>query len=134
MIYLYVKQHIDTKLLYFGKTQRNPWSKFAENYPKEFRDFFNEYTEKFGDEAWDNSYLLKRFDNPMRRASIKDVYENINGVFVEQDYSEVPIDETIKSYKNYDYISSKDEYGNILSENVIDTNLFLGLQAKGLGT
>ena len=38
------------------------WSKFAENYPKEFRDFFNEYTEKFGDEAWDNSYLLKRFD------------------------------------------------------------------------
>ena len=26
MIFLYVKQHIDTKLLYFGKTQRDPWT------------------------------------------------------------------------------------------------------------
>ena len=77
---------------------------------------------------------LKDKEGKQRTPQSKDVYENINGVFVEQDYSEVPIDESLKSYKGYDYISSKDEYGNILSEKVIDTNLFLGLQAKGLGT
>ena len=76
---------------------------------------------------------LKDKEGKQRKPQSKDVYENINGVFVEQDYSEVPIDESVKSYKNYDYISSKDEYGNILSEIPIDTNLFLGLQAKGLG-
>ena len=78
---------------------------------------------------------LKDKEGKQRTPQSKDVYENINGVFVEQDYSEVPIDETIKSYKNYDYISSKDEDGSLLVKIDADTekNLYLGLQAKGLG-
>ena len=79
---------------------------------------------------------LKDKEGKQRTPQSKDVYENINGVFVEQDYSEVPIDETIKSYKNYDYISSKDVDGSLLVKIDADTenNLYLGLQAKGLGT
>ena len=81
---------------------------------------------------------LKDKEGKQRTPQSKDVYENINGVFVEQDYSEVPIDETIKSYKNYDYISSKNFGGKDIAGNPItkeqEKNLYLGLQSKGLGT
>jgi len=89
--------NIFSKLKAEDSQERQAWSKFAENYPKEFRDFFNEYTEKFGDEAWDNSYLLKRFDNPMRRASIKD--EFINYLKTLQVYSQIELKNKEKQAK-----------------------------------
>ena len=93
----FILNNIFSKLKAEDSQERQAWSKFAENYPKEFRDFFNEYTEKFGDEAWDNSYLLKRFDNPMRRASIKD--EFINYLKTLQVYSQIELKNKEKQAK-----------------------------------
>jgi hypothetical protein len=81
---------------------------------------------------------LKDKEGKQRTPQSKDVYENINGVFVEQDYSEVPIDETIKSFKNYDYISSKNFGGKDIAGNPItkeqEINLYQDYQSRGLGT
>ena len=85
----FILNNIFSKLKSEDSQEKTAWITFAESYPKEFRDFFNEYTEKFGDEAWDNSYLLKRFDNPMRRASIKD--EFINYLRTLQVYSQIEL-------------------------------------------
>ena len=93
----FILNNIFSKLKSEDSQEKKAWSTFAENYPKEFRDFFNEYTEKFGDEAWDNSYLLKRFDNPMRRASIKD--EFINYLKTLQVYSQIELKNKEKQAK-----------------------------------
>ena len=93
----FILNNIFSKLKSEDSQEKQAWSTFSENYPKEFRDFFNEYTEKFGDEAWDNSYLLKRFDNTMRRASIKD--EFINYLKTLQVYSQIELKNKEKQAK-----------------------------------
>ena len=93
----FILNNIFSKLKSEDSQEKTAWITFAESYPKEFRDFFNEYTEKFGDEEWDNRYLLKRFDNPMRRASIKD--EFINYLRTLQVYSQIELKNKAKQAK-----------------------------------
>ena len=76
---------------------------------------------------------LKDKEGNQRKPNSKDVWENINGFVVQQEEYSVPVDETIKTLQGYDYISSKDEYGKILSDQPIDVNLYKELEQRGLG-
>mgnify|MGYP003619005363 CR=1 FL=1 len=76
---------------------------------------------------------LKDKEGNQRKPNSKDVWENINGFVVQQEEYSVPVDETIKTFQGYDYISSKDEYGNILSDQPINVNVYKELEQRGLG-
>ena len=70
---------------------------------------------------------LKDKEGKQRTPQSRDVYENINGVFVEQDYSEVPIDETLKQrlephdIENPKWINRN--YGNLQGEKYVNSIL-----------
>ena len=76
---------------------------------------------------------LKDKEGNQRKPNSKDVWENINGFVVQQEEYSVPVDETIQTLQGYDYISSKDEYGNILSDQPINVNVYKELEQRGLG-
>lgn len=76
---------------------------------------------------------LKDKEGNQRKPNSKDVWENINGFVVQQEEYSVPVDETIQTLQGYDYISSKDEYGKILSDQPINVNVYKELEQRGLG-
>ena len=72
----YILSEINKELKAEDAQEKNAWKTFATQYPREFKDFFDKYTNKFGDEAFDNGYLEKRLKDPFRRAEIKDQFIN----------------------------------------------------------
>ena len=85
----FILRNINSGITAFGKNdeeEKQAWRDIANQYPTEFKQFFKNYTEIYGDKPFENSYLKKRLSDGLRRGEIKD--ELINYIRTSQYYSE----------------------------------------------